>query len=190
MNIVGILLAAGSGSRFGGGKLLHRLADGTPIGVAAARNLETALQETLVVVRPGDERLAELLAAEGMRITVCDRAHLGMGTSLAWGVAQSPEAMGWIVALADMPYIRPDTIRAVAHALQHGASLAAPVYRGQRGHPVGFARTYGSALMRLEGDAGARDIVAAHERELVLLECDDPGTLQDIDRPADVLDRT
>ena len=162
MNISAILLAAGSSSRFGGDKLLHPLPDGTPIGVATARNLKAALKETLVVVRPGDERLVRLFSAEGMRVTVCDRAHLGMGASLAWGVSQCADADGWIVA------------------------LAAPAYRGQRGHPVGFAQEFYQALMGLTGDAGARDIVAAHAQDLVLIDCDDPGILRDIDRREDL----
>ena len=139
-----------------------------------------------MVVRPGDERLVRLFSAEGMRVTVCDRAHLGMGASLAWGVSQCDDADGWIVALADMPYLQSDTIRAVEHALLHGAALAAPVYRGQRGHPVGFAQEFYQALMGLTGDAGARDIVAAHAQDLVLIDCDDPGILRDIDRREDL----
>ena len=56
--IVGILLAAGSASRFGGGKLLATLPDGTAVGVAALRNLLAAVDAVIAVVRPGDDVLA------------------------------------------------------------------------------------------------------------------------------------
>ncbi len=78
------------------------------------------------------------------------------------------------------------TIQAVAKALATGAPLAAPVYHGQRGHPIGFARRFRAALAALDGDRGGRDILAQHSHELRLIEVDDPGVLVDIDRPADI----
>lgn len=184
-NIVGVLLAAGRGERFGTHKLLACLPNGTAIGVAAARNLIDALPESVAVLRPGDEILASLLAAEGLRIVVNPNADGGMGTSLACGIAAA-EADGWVIALADMPAIRPATIQAVAVAIAAGAALAAPVYHGQRGHPIGFARRFQSALAVLDGDRGGRDILAQHANELCLIEVDDPGVLVDIDHADDI----
>ena len=184
MRIVGILLAAGKGSRFGGDKLQARLADGTPVGVQAARNLQAALDDTLAVVRPEDAALARLLAQAGIAVTPCATAHEGMGCSLAHAVRERADAAGWVVALADMPSIRPDTIRAIARSLEGGAAIAAPVYRGERGHPVGFAAAYGPRLAALSGDAGARDILRAEAMRVTLVPVDDPGVLADIDTPA------
>ncbi len=183
--IVGVLLAAGRSERFGGHKLLAPLPDGTAVAVAAARNLIDALPDSIAVLRPGDEILASLLAAEGLRIVVNPDADHGMGTSLARGVAAG-DADGWVIALADMPAIKPATISAVAAALAAGAALAAPVYRGQRGHPTGFARRFRAALTALGGDRGGRDILAQHARELRLIDVDDAGVLVDIDRAADL----
>ena len=184
--IVGVLLAAGSGTRFGGHKLLAPLPDGTAVAVAAARHLIDALPDCVAVLRPGDETLAALLAAEGLRIVVNPNANGGMGTSLACGVA-AVEADGWIIALADMPAIRPATIRAVAEALAAGAPIAAPVYQEQRGHPIGFGRRFQAALTALTGDKGGRDILAQHSGEVRLIETDDPGVLVDIDHAADIV---
>ena len=184
-NIVGVLLAAGRGKRFGSHKLLARLPNGTAIGVAAARNLIDALPDCVAVLRPGDEILASLLAAEGLRIVVNPNADGGMGTSLACGVAAA-EANGWLIALADMPVIRPATIQAVAEAIAAGAELAAPVFHGERGHPIGFARRFRAALTALDGDRGGRDILAQYSKELRLIEVEDPGVLVDIDREDDI----
>ena len=184
--IIGVLLAAGSGTRFGGNKLLTRLPDGTAIGVAAARHLVRALPHSIAVLRPGDEVLEQLLTADGLRTVINPNAAAGMGTSLACGVA-AVEADGWVIALADMPAIQPATIQAVAEALVAGAPLAAPVYHGQRGHPIGFARRFHAALTALTGDRGGRDILAQHSDELRLIEVDDPGVLVDIDHATDIV---
>lgn len=183
---VGILLAAGSARRFGGAKLLAALPDGTPVGVASWRALAGALPRTLAVVRPGDEALGAALAAAGAKVVVCPRADEGMGASLACGVSASRGAAGWIVALADMPWIAPATIRRVAEALATGASVAAPFHRGERGHPVGFAAAHRDALAALGGDEGAKAVVAANRSHLVRLDVDDPGVLRDIDVPGDL----
>ena len=183
MRIVGILLAAGRGSRFGGDKLRAKLADGTPIGARSASNLRAALADTIAVVRSEDDALAALLEGAGVEVTRCPDAHLGMGVSLAHAVRARIHADGWIVALADMPLVRPDTIRRLAAALQAGAWIAAPRHAGQRGNPVGFAAALGARLAALDGDVGARDIVREDASRVVFVDVDDPGVLADIDTP-------
>jgi molybdenum cofactor cytidylyltransferase len=184
--IVGILLAGGSATRFGSDKLLHPLPDGTPIAVASARNLIAAVPRIVAVVRPDAPALERALRAAGAEVTVCERAAEGMGVTLAHAVHAAGDAAGWVVALADMPFIHPDTIRRVADAVAGGAAIAAPVFRGERGHPVGFAREFRAALERLSGDAGAREIVNASPAAMVRVDVDDPGVLRDIDTPADL----
>ena len=191
MRIVGILLAAGRGTRFGGDKLLAPLREAsfrvpahTPLGAAAAMHLAFALPESIAVVRPGDDRLADALRRAGLHIVPCPHADDGMGASLACGVAATKDADGWVVALADMPWIAPATIARVAESLRQGAGIAAPIHRGERGHPVGFARNHFAALAALTGDAGARPIVAAHADALTLLDVDDAGVVRDVDTKA------
>jgi len=186
LRISGILLAAGAAKRFGGGKLLHPLADGTSLGVASARQLLAAVPDVVAVVRPGDEALAALLKNAGCEVIVCADAVHGMGHSLAHAIAARRDADGWMIALADMPSIKPATIAAVSQAIAGGAALAAPVMAGRRGHPVGIAGRFRDVLLRLTGDAGAREIIAAHKDELVLIDCDDAGCLLDIDSREDL----
>lgn len=180
------MLAAGFSRRFGSDKLLHPLADRVPIGLAAARHLRSALPETLVIINADEKELAALLTQDGFPVTVCPQAHNGMGASLAWGVEQTARASAWIIAQADMPFIRPATICEVAEAVEHPTALAAPEFQGKRGHPVGFGRAYGEELRRLTGDEGARAILRRHEKHLRRLVCDDPGIIADIDMPADL----
>ena len=186
MKIVGLLLAAGTASRFGADKLLHRLPHGVPIAVQAARHLRSALPQVVAAVRPASDELERLLAAEGVRAVVCERAAEGMGASLACAVRAAGPADGYVVALADMPFVRPSSIAAVRDALAAGAVLAAPYFHARRGHPVGISARFRAELETLGGDEGARRIVAMHGAELVKVPVGDPGVIRDIDRPADL----
>jgi molybdenum cofactor cytidylyltransferase len=192
--IVGVLLAAGRGTRFGGDKLRAQLSGAaerstvgpaarSTIGIAAARHLIDALPASIAVVRHGDAALETDLAAVGLRVVRCANADDGMGASLACGVRAAPDADGWVVALGDMPWIEPATIRAVAAAIASGANIVAPAFRGTRGHPVGFARSYGGELAALAGDAGARAILERERAQLTLIDVDDAGVLRDVDTP-------
>jgi len=186
--IAGILLAAGSGSRFGGGKLLSALADGSPIGLVSWRNLRAALDEIHVVVRTGDVAVRALFDAGSGMVVECPDAHLGMSHSLVAGLRSAGGAEGWVIALADMPFVQPETIRAVAEAVRAGAPIALPSYRGMRGNPVGFAACLKDELLAVSGDEGARAVVRRREGEIREIKCDDPGILRDIDTREDLRD--
>jgi molybdenum cofactor cytidylyltransferase len=188
--IVGILLAAGAGTRFGGDKLMHPLPDGRPMAVAAASALVRALPESVAVVRPGNDALERALAAAGLTVTVCADAAEGMGASLAHGIRSTDDAAGWVIALADMPFVKPATIAAVAQKIAAGATLCAPSVGGLRGHPVGLSAAYRSELEALHGDAGARDILRRDAARLELVAVDDSGVLRDIDARADLPSET
>lgn len=182
---VGVLLAAGASARFGGNKLLHRLDDGRTLAEAAAQRLLEALPGSVAVIHPEDGVLQGLLHKTGMRVVVCPLADRGMGHSLACGVAAAAQADAWVIALADMPYIRCETLLRVAQGLRTGAEIVAPYYAGRRGHPVAFGRGLLNELLNLEGDVGARHLLQQPDK-ICRVEVDDPGILQDIDTPADL----
>jgi molybdenum cofactor cytidylyltransferase len=140
----------------------------------------------IAVVGPGYYALVALMVGAGARIAVCLRAADGMGASLACGIAAARNADGWLVALADMPWIAPATIARVAQSLAAGASIAMPRHAGARGHPVGFAAVHRDALLALHNDAGARGIVRARAADVVELDVDDPGVVRDVDRREDL----
>ena len=187
--IAGILLAAGEGRRFGGAKLLAPL-PGAPAGVTvgsrACATLASAVPRVVAVVRPGDAALAEVFRVFGAEPLEFPGYAAGMGASLAYAVAATPDADGWLVALADMPWVRPSTASLVAQALAGGATLVVPVHGGQRGHPVGFGRPHLAALLALDGDRGGRQIVDAAGAAVTQLAVDDPGILRDVDVAADL----
>lgn len=183
--MTGILLAAGQSQRFGSNKLLHPLADGTPMVLHVARNLKAVIPDTIAVVKAGDHETAALLEAENVQVIFNHNAEIGMGSSIACGVRASQQSNSWVIMLADMPYISRQTIRAVAAGVHSRDTICAPLYGDQRGHPVGFGKAYADALIRLTGDQGARQIIAANRNCLELVNTHDRGVIADIDSPDD-----
>ncbi|KAK42724.1 molybdopterin-guanine dinucleotide biosynthesis protein MobA [Caballeronia jiangsuensis] len=187
-NATGILLAAGLGTRFDPSgrhnKLLATLPGGTPVVFQSARKLLAVSSEVIAVIRPGAEKLADVLNEAGCSVIFSTDAERGMGAALAAAVRATSEADGWLVALGDMPWIEASTYEAVARQLDQGAELVAPFYHGKRGHPVGFGMAHREALIALDGDAGARGIFSTHTP--FVIDVDDQHVLLDVDLPSDL----
>jgi molybdenum cofactor cytidylyltransferase len=186
LNITAILLAAGAGSRFGGDKLLHPMSDGVAIAAHAARNLNAAGLNVVAVVKSGDFPLADMLEQEGCYVTLCRDAARGMGVSLAHGVAECRGADGWIIALADMPSIKPDTITAVARKLEAGLDLVAPRIAVSAAIRLASASVSGRGYWLSPATPGHATSSPRRRASSVLIERDDAGILHDIDRREDL----
>ncbi len=187
MNIVGLLLAAGSASRFGSDKLQYSLPHGVSIAVQAARHLKLEIERVVCVVRPGSDQFASRLKDEGCEVVVCENAAEGMGASLACAARAAGRADGYLVALADMPFVRRTSIAAVRDALAAGAPLVAPYFHARRGHPVAISGAYYEQLLALKGDEGAKRLLQENAARLVKIPVGDPGVIRDIDTPQDLL---
>lgn len=185
-DICGILLAAGQSLRFGQNKLLQPLPDGTPLLTQTVNNMHPGVDRLIVVVPPQHAPLAEILDTDRVEMIINNAASDGMGSSLACGVAASLEADGWIIGLADMPWIPSSIIKRVASALHEGWPLVAPRYQQQRGHPVGFHHRFAPELLTLQSDQGARSVLQQHQSEIHFIDCQEPGILLDIDTPDDL----
>lgn len=187
---VGILLAAGKGVRFDPdghkNKLLQLLGSGEFVAQQTVRNLFAAVDTVLAVVRKPDSELARVLKLAGCTLVPCPQSDQGMGASLVCGVRAAPENSNFLIALADMPYVQPATLRVLTDAVQGGAGIAVPVHAGRRGNPVAFGAGHREHLLQLGGDEGARRLL----RQYPVLEIDvsDAGIHRDIDRPADLSD--
>lgn len=161
-----LILAAGRGERFrASGATTHKL-------------------DALLGGQPVLAHVLQAVAASGLPHHVVrpqGQATAGMGDSIAAGVRATPQAQGWLVLPADLPLVRPETLRAVA--LAPPSAVCLPVFQGQRGHPVRFAPALREALMALSGDAGAAAIVRAQQAAgaVQLLPVDDEGVRLDVD---------
>lgn len=185
MNITIILLAAGHSRRFGTDKRHVLLPGGAPL---LQRTTERALASdlpVLVCLRPGDEELAVKLEKLGAQTHYCALADRGMGHSLAAGMERIRDEDGVLIALGDMPYIKPSSYIEVAAALAPG-TIAVPQYKGTSGHPVGFSRDYFPDLASITGDRGAKQLIRRNGNAVTPVAVTDTGILADIDRPADI----
>jgi molybdenum cofactor cytidylyltransferase len=184
-----IVLAAGRGSRFEGPqhKLVQPLGGVSVLGQTIRNAIESRMPVVVVTTAPLAAEAAGWVARRDMvvlpEVGSAGAGPLGMGYSIAAGVAARSDAGGWLVLPGDMPLVRPDTLVAVAAALdQHTVVFAQ--HKGRRGHPVGFAAELYSDLMQLTGDEGARRVMARYPS--VGLELDDAGVLMDVDTQSDL----
>ncbi len=180
-----LLLAAGRAARFGSDKRLARLSGGECLLDTCIATVCAADLPLRVALGSGDDALAADLEARGIATLRCAEAPRGMGATLAEAVRQLPPWEAVLVALADMPWLRADSMRAVAAAAREGG-ICIPSFRGHRGHPVAFGARFLPELARLDGDYGARELLARHARTVRELALDDPGILRDVDRPDDL----
>lgn len=183
-----IILAAGFSRRFGSIKLNAPLPDGQTVLQKSFNNAAQVFDEIIVAGRPAlDEQgiYDSLLLQPSRQLILCDDADHGMGHTLACGARAIPA--NWdacFVFLADMPFIRPATLRTLSR--EAGPErVVLPVWQGQRGHPIGFGRHYFARLCECSGDSGARHLLSGAV-PLTPVEVDDPGVVQDIDTPADL----
>ncbi|MCC7120982.1 MAG: nucleotidyltransferase family protein [Gammaproteobacteria bacterium] len=186
--IAAVITAAGFSRRFGRDRKLHATLDGRPVlAWTLATMAALPLAQRVVVVAPEDGIATALAHDSGAAVHVNPAPECGLGESIACGVrALAPGIDGVLVVLGDMPRV---TATSCAALIEHFAPLAetaivAPVYRGQRGHPVLFGAAHLPALAALTGDRGARALLA--DAAVTTIEVDDPGILLDIDTPADL----
>jgi len=167
-----LILAAGKGERF-------RFAGGQTDKLNAVLHTPSGRQTVLDCVMAA-ARASGLPWHVVRPEHTAHRPEQGMGTSIATGVAATPDASGWLVLPGDLPLVQPDSIRAVALALERH-DVVAPVVDGERGHPVGFGRCCQAGLLALRGDMGAKRLLAQHAVHLLPL--NDVGCTLDVDTP-------
>ena len=138
-----------------------------------------------VVLRPEDVALEGLLDNLTVDVVLAHDASLGMGHSLAAGIAAVGTWDYAFVALADMPFVEAATLTTLDEKMQAAPAhaIVRPTYRGAPGHPVGFDAVYFAMLGALHGDAGARSVVAAHADAVIDVEIGDVGVVKDLDTP-------
>lgn len=184
--VAAVLLAAGAGARFGGGKLDAPL-DGSPVGARSWAVLEdTAWLASGIVVPQAAPAFANDSRAH---LIVNPDAATGMASSLhhAVGFAQERGADALLIALADMPFVSARTIAALIAHHDHIDPAAATAIRypdGSAGAPALFGRTCFDALLQIDGDKGAGAYLA--RRPVITLQID-AAELRDIDRPCDLI---
>jgi CTP:molybdopterin cytidylyltransferase MocA len=181
-----IVLAAGGGSRFGGGKLLAELG-GRPIIEAVFDNLrEAPVDEIIAIVGADAERLREVCERYGVRMVANEEWERGQSTSVLAGLrACGGEAA--VVLLGDQPFIGAEAVGRLLAAFAEGAKVAVATYGGKRRNPVLFSREVWPVLeAELVGDEGARSVLRRHPELVVEVPCEGAGDPADVDTREDL----
>ena len=156
----GLILAAGAGRRFGGTKQLADLR-GRPLleHAIAAMLAVPALDPVLVVLGHAADEILERVDFGAAEVVICADWDRGQGFSLRRGIAALGEADAVVVTLGDQPFITPQVIAGALDQMR-GCDAVRATYDGQPGHPVVLSRTVMDAAASLDGDVGARDLLA------------------------------
>ncbi len=183
-----ILLAAGAGSRFGGGKLLAKLND-MPLAEHSLLALEASpVDETIVVVGADAERLREVCEPYEVRVVENPDWAEGMSTSVRAGLrALGPEVRAAVILLADQPLVGAGAVGRLVEAFESGARVAVATYGGDPRNPVLFSRGVWPPLeAQLWGDEGARAFLRRHPELVTRVRCDEIGDPADVDTAEDL----
>jgi molybdenum cofactor cytidylyltransferase len=186
--VAGVLLAAGESSRFGEANKLLATVDGEPVVHRAARTLvESALSPLVVVVGHEADRVRAVLADLPFDVVVNGAYADGQATSVRAAVEALPARVDAAVfALGDMPFVAPESVRALVTVYRAGrGSALAAAHEGRRGNPVLFDSRYFDRLADVEGDVGGRDILRFGD-DSALVETHDAGVREDIDTATDL----
>lgn len=185
-----MILAAGRSSRFGRPKALLPVEPAGPTFAARLISLFRAagVDDVLVVGRPDDAPLRDLVERSGARFIINADADRGQLSSLiaALDAIDARAVRGVIVMPVDIPSIRATTIATVRRAfLQGTCPIARATHQGRHGHPVIFGAAVFDELRRSDPNSGAKTVVHAHSSEVLNVEVDDPAVLRDVDTPQD-----
>ena len=192
--VAGILLAAGTSTRYGGENKLLEDVDGEPMVRRAAETLlDAGLDPVVVVLGHEVERVRAVLSGLGdysdadLDFVENPDYDEGQSASVRVGVSALPDGVDAAVfALGDMPWVRPATVERLveAYVAENGTALAA-AFEGERGNPVLWDACHFEALAGQSGDVGGRDLFLSIDGA-ALVETGDPGVRRDVDRPGDL----
>lgn len=184
--VIGLVLAAGQARRFGADKRRARLDDGRGMLETTLQVAVSVFSEVVLVLRPQD-RPSDFLLPPGVQLVYAADAERGLGASLAAGAAAIGDrpARAIAVLLGDMPWVATSTLARLADAATT-ETIVQPQHQGRPGHPVLFGRRFWPQLCTLDGDQGARALIAQHPTAHVLIDIADPGIHLDVDEPSDL----
>ncbi len=178
-----IILAAGLSSRMMENKLLLPWTDGRPIICHAVETYVAAGIEAIIVVtgRDADQVSNALASYQPVFAHNPDFATGEILSSVKTGLRTLPDALdATFIQPADMPCVSSEVITRVAAQHEPGFNVA-PVYKGQRGHPVLLSKAYWREMLDLPADAMPRAVIQGAREKLRLVEVNEKGVVMDID---------
>ena len=191
--IVAILPAAGGSRRMGTPKLLLPFKGGPLIAGVVNALLGGGVGEIVLVTSPGDEELQGWARRAGIASAVNPDPERGMLSTIREGIAAlggaaelARRGVTLLVSPADLPNLRAETVAELLRRMREaGAPIAEPVFQGRRGHPLAIFPALIPEIDTLDPGVGLRQLRNRHQAELLEVEVEDAGVVQDVDTPED-----
>ena len=191
VKVVGLVLAAGAGRRFGGPKALVEIKGQLLVDRAVRMLRDGGCDEVVVVLGASADVVVARAQLDDVYLSISKEWDRGQGASLTTGLADvaATDAEAVVVALVDQPWVGAEAVRLLRQAAESGAIAAAATYDGQPRNPVLLARSIWTAVAQSAvGDVGARAWLRANPDQVVAVDCTGTGCPRDIDVPADLAD--
>jgi molybdenum cofactor cytidylyltransferase len=189
MKITVSVLAAGESSRFKGEKLLHVYREKTITEhvldkINKLNDNDSFSFQRVVITKPALLNFYQQKLLNNWSVINNESYKEGMSTSLKLAVLEAVhnKADFLLLFLADMPMIKQITIyRVIEKALESPEKIIRPYFNNQPGFPVALPKALFEELTLLAGDVGAKPVIEKHKEHLIKLECNDSGSIFDID---------
>jgi molybdenum cofactor cytidylyltransferase len=182
-----MILAAGLSRRMGAvNKLLIEFKGKSVLRHAVDNTLAASFWETIVVIGPEPDKIGQEVNNLAERCVLNPDYKEGIASSIRAGIKEvSPQCQGTIILLADMPAVRPVTLKRFQSLFVSGSNIVAAKSEDYIGVPVLFHRRFFADLQSLRGDQGAKTLLKRYAAQITTL--DVPAKeLLDIDEPADL----
>jgi molybdenum cofactor cytidylyltransferase len=188
--IAAIVLAAGRSSRMAPHNKLLQTIDGEPmVRSIATMALANGARPVIVVTGYEAERVADALRGLEVRIVHNPSYADGLSTSLRTGLCALPEGCdGTLICLGDMPRVEVGVLKALMTAFEASGrdAICVPVRHGRQGNPVLWGASYFTEMMALDGDHGAKPLIARHAARAIEVNVATDGIFEDVDAPSDL----
>ena len=181
--ISAIVLAAGQSKRMGKSKQLLHMGSRTMLEHTLDIYLTSSACEVIVVLGDRSEEMIKIIDKRPVKIVVNERYEQGMSTSMIKGLdAVDKSATAVLFALVDQIFIDRVTIDMLINAfINSNKGIVVPVFKRTRGNPVIFDAKYKGELRILGGDKGGKEIIVRHSDDVLEVEVDCRGVIEDID---------
>ena len=181
--ISAILLAAGQSKRMNGENKLAKKIKGIPLIKCALNNiLKSSVNEIIIVLGYQSEIIEKLIDKnDKIKFVFNPNFETGMASSIKKGVENlSKETNAFFISLGDMPSINYDTYDQLIECKKN-QKIIVPMFKGQKGNPVLFPKSFEKIMLSIQGDYGAKKILENNKKQVLNIEINDPGIIKDID---------
>jgi len=185
--VAAVVLAAGRSTRMGAiNKLIAEIGGKPLVRIAAEQALASSARPVIVVTGHQREKVEEALAGLPVRFAHNPDFAEGLGASLRTGIAAVPDDVdGAVICLGDMPQVDAALLDRLIAAFdpERGALIVVPTIEGRRGNPVLWSRRFFPDLRQIQGDVGARHLIASYAEAVVEVPVSGESAFVDVDTP-------